>query len=78
MFIIFLALIIGPIFAGKFLKSLPSIPMQLLQPTGQNNNDTNGRVQTGSALVKIGSQAAASGSGAAASGSGAAAATTSA
>ncbi|KAI9878450.1 MAG: 1,3-beta-D-glucan synthase [Pleopsidium flavum] len=48
--IVFVALIVGPIVAGKFLNKLPSIPLQLLQPTGQNNNDTSGS-QTGTALV---------------------------
>lgn len=48
--IIFAALIAGPIVAGKFLTSLPSIPMQLLQPTGLNNNDTSSS-QTGTALA---------------------------
>jgi len=47
---IFAALIAGPIVAGKFLTSLPSIPMQLLQPTGLNNNDTSSS-QTGTALA---------------------------
>ena len=51
MFVIFLALIVGPIAAGKVIKSLPSIPLNLLQPTGLNNNDTSS-VKTGSALVK--------------------------
>ena len=50
MFIIFMALIVGPIVAGKYLGKL-NIPLDLLQPTGQNNNDTSNR-QTGSALVK--------------------------
>ena len=49
MFIVFLLLIVGPIVASKFIKSLPSIPMNLIQPTGQNNNDTSSEV-TGSAL----------------------------
>ena len=40
MLIIFLCLIIGPIVASRFLKKLPKIPMDLMQPTGQNNNDT--------------------------------------
>ena len=48
--IIFVALIAGPIVAGRFLGKLPKIPMQLLQPTGQNNNDTTNS-QTGSALI---------------------------
>lgn len=40
MLVIFVALIVGPAVAGKFFKTLPDIPMQLLQPTGLNNNDT--------------------------------------
>ncbi|KAF2500178.1 beta-1,3-glucan synthase-like protein [Lophium mytilinum] len=40
--IVFVALIVGPIVAGKFLTTLPTIPMDLLQPTGLNNNDTSG------------------------------------
>lgn len=50
MFIIFMALIVGPIVAGKALGKL-DIPLNLLQPTGLNNNDTSSR-KTGSALVK--------------------------
>ena len=49
MLIIFVALIVGPIVAGKFLNHLPNIPLQLLQPTGQNNNDTS-NFQTGAGL----------------------------
>ena len=49
MFIIFLCLIVGPIVASRFLTSLPDIPMDLIQPTGLNNNDTTSEV-TGSAL----------------------------
>ena len=49
MLIIFLCLIIGPIVASRFLKSLPKIPMDLMQPTGQKNNDTNGII-TGARL----------------------------
>ena len=41
---VFAALIAGPIVAGKFLKMSISIPMDLLQPTGLNNNDTSGQV----------------------------------
>ncbi len=67
MFIIFMALIIGPIVAGKFLGKL-NIPLQLLQPTGLNNNDTSNRV-TGSALNGLGAAASASGSAAATSSS---------
>lgn len=58
MFIIFMALIIGPIVAGKYLGKL-NIPLQLLQPTGLNNNDTSNRV-TGSALNGLGAAASAS------------------
>lgn len=61
MLIIFLALIIGPIVARRFVSIPSSIPMDLLQPTGQNNNDTLGRTQTGSAL--LGGGAAATGGG---------------
>ncbi|KAI9707243.1 MAG: 1,3-beta-D-glucan synthase [Candelina mexicana] len=52
MFVIFLVLIIGPIMASKFIgkNGLPKIPLQLLQPTGQNNNDTSESV-TGTALA---------------------------
>lgn len=67
MFIIFMALIIGPIVAGKYLGKL-DIPLQLLQPTGLNNNDTSNRV-TGSALNGLGAAASASGSAAATSSS---------
>lgn len=56
MFIIFMALIIGPIVAGKYLGSL-GIPLELLQPTGLNNNDTSTAV-TGSALNGLGGAAA--------------------
>ena len=59
MFIIFMALIVGPIVAGKYLGKL-DIPLQLLQPTGLNNNDTTNQA-TGSALVKgLGGAASAS------------------
>jgi len=56
MLIVFLVLIIGPVIVRKYIKSLPSIPMELLQPTGQNNNDTTTGV-TGSALVNFGQDA---------------------
>jgi 1,3-beta-glucan synthase len=39
--IVFLVLIVGPIVAGtKFKFALPALPMDILQPTGYNNNDT--------------------------------------
>ena len=50
MLVIFVALIAGPVFAGKLFKTLPTIPLDLLQPTGLNNNDTSSQ-RTGSALV---------------------------
>lgn len=56
MFIIFVALIAGPVVAGRFLKNLPDIPMDLLQPTGLNNNDTT-NLQTGSMLNGPGADA---------------------
>ncbi|KAL8774996.1 MAG: hypothetical protein Q9209_000475 [Squamulea sp. 1 TL-2023] len=40
MLIIFVALLAGPLVVAKLKISLPDIPMQLLQPTGLNNNDT--------------------------------------
>ena len=49
MFVLFLALIIGPIVAAKFIKINLSLPMQLLQPTGQKNNDTT-NIITGSCI----------------------------
>jgi 1,3-beta-glucan synthase len=71
MLIIFLVLIIGPVIVRKYINSLPSIPMDLLQPTGQNNNDTTTGI-TGSALVNFGQDAGTAGAAA-----GTAAATTS-
>jgi len=38
--VVFLALIVGPIVAGKFLNFKLSLPMEIMQPTGYNNNDT--------------------------------------
>lgn len=38
--VVFLALIVGPIVAGKQIKLDVSLPMELLQPTGYSNNDT--------------------------------------
>ncbi|KAK5258697.1 1,3-beta-D-glucan synthase [Exophiala xenobiotica] len=58
--ILFLVLIIGPIFVRKYVTNLPSIPLDLLQPTGQDNNDTSSRI-TGSALHNFGQGAAATG-----------------
>lgn len=55
MLIIFVVLIVGPVVAGRFLKSLPAIPLDLLQPTGLNNNDTSSS-RTGSALNGLGAE----------------------
>ena len=66
MLIIFVALIAGPLVAGKYLPKSLSIPLELLQPTGLNNNDTFTSV-TGSALINVGNGAAATSGGAAAS-----------
>lgn len=60
--LIFILLIAGPLVASKFIKSLPSIPMQLIQPTGLNNNDTKGTSQTGTAVESNGAAATSGGS----------------
>ena len=53
MFVVFLALIIGPLVASSqilgTIKNL-KIPMQLLQPVGYNNNDTSS-TPTGTDIV---------------------------
>ena len=64
MFLLFILLIVGPVVASRFIKLNLQIPMQLLQPTGQNNNDTSNQ-NTGS--VRNGAGGAAETSGAAAS-----------
>lgn len=38
--IVFVALMVGPVVAGKFLKLNITIPLDLLQPTNQDKNDT--------------------------------------
>lgn len=62
MLVVFLALIIGPIVARKYISIPSGIPLDLLQPTGQNNNDTLGSSDTGTALL-AGTAAATSGGG---------------
>jgi 1,3-beta-glucan synthase len=61
--ILFIALLAGPIVAGKFILT-PSleknIPEQLFQPVGLNNNDTRGTVQTGTGAASTGAAAATS------------------
>lgn len=66
MLVVFLALIVGPIVAKRFVSIPGGIPLDLLQPTGQNNNDTLGSSQTGTAL--LGGGAAATSGGAAGTG----------
>jgi len=57
MLVIFAALIAGPIVAGKQLKLGDfNLPMELLQPTGINNNDTKFEI-TGSRLNNAGGDA---------------------
>lgn len=63
--IVFIVLVVGPVIVRKYIKGLPSIPMKLLQPTGQNNNDTMTGI-TGSALLNFGQDATAAGTDAAA------------
>jgi 1,3-beta-glucan synthase len=38
--VVFIALIAGPIVAGKYIKFELNLPLPLIQPTGLNNNDT--------------------------------------
>lgn len=48
--VLFLVLFIGPVIVRRFVTGLPEIPMNLQQPTGQDNNDTVASV-TGSVLI---------------------------
>ena len=50
MLAVFIVLIAGPLIARRFLTGLPSVPMDLLQPTGQDNNDTSSS-ETGTAVL---------------------------
>ena len=66
MLVVFLVLIIGPVIVRNYIHSLPSIPLNLMQPTGQNNNDTSNKA-TGNGLNGIiGGGATGGGNGAAA------------
>lgn len=55
MFVVFIALIVGPAVAGKMFKksgnplesSLSSLDFRLIQPNYQDNKNTNGTSQTG-------------------------------
>ncbi|EPE25990.1 hypothetical protein GLAREA_01902 [Glarea lozoyensis ATCC 20868] len=58
--IVGLALIVGPIVAGKKVLSdslIKSIPMDLYQPNNLNNNDTRGRNETGTGAAASGGAA---------------------
>ena len=57
MLVLFLVLIIGPVIVRNYISGLPTIPLDLMQPTGQDNNDTTSS-QTGSALIGGGGAAA--------------------
>ena len=64
MLLLFVCLIAGPIVAGRFIHNLPKIPMNLMQPTGVNNNDTT-NLETGTgAAAGGGGPPAATGGGA--------------
>lgn len=63
--VIALALVVAPVVAGKYLLSdslIKSIPFDLYQPTGQNNNDTRNRNKTGAAASTGGAAETSSGS----------------
>ncbi|KAM3088935.1 1,3-beta-D-glucan synthase [Clarireedia jacksonii] len=67
MLIVFLALLVGPLVAGKMILTdslINSIPMKLMQPIHQNNNDTLNRTETGTGAVS-GALASATSTGAA-------------
>lgn len=53
MFFLFAIVIAGPLIMKTLKISLPDIPLQLLQPSGLNNNDTSsshtGKAATGGA-----------------------------
>jgi 1,3-beta-glucan synthase len=67
MLVVFLALLVGPIVAGKIIldgtDSLTKNPddlFNLFQPTGQNNNDTRGYTKTGTGTGAAAATSAAS------------------
>lgn len=66
MLVVFLVLIIGPVIVRNYIHSLPSIPLNLMQPTGQNNNDTSNQ-PTGNGLNGIVGNTGAAAAGGAAS-----------
>jgi len=52
--VVFLLLLVGPVIVGSKVKfnSLPTLPMEILQPTGFNNNDTSAKV-TGTCIQGV-------------------------
>jgi 1,3-beta-glucan synthase len=66
MLVVFLVLIIGPVIVRNYIHSLPSIPLNLMQPTGQNNNDTSNKATGNGLNGVIGGAATSGGNGAAA------------
>jgi 1,3-beta-glucan synthase len=63
--VVTLALIVGPIVAGKNLLTdslTGKIPMNLYQPNNLNNNDTRGTNKTGTGAVSGGAAATSAGS----------------
>jgi 1,3-beta-glucan synthase len=52
--VVFLALLVGPLVAGKMILTdslIKSIPQKLMQPIHQDNNNTHNRDQTGTGNV---------------------------
>ena len=75
MLIIFVVLIVGPIVARNYITNLgSSLPLNLMQPTGQNNNDTQNSLKTGNFIngMHSGGQASATGNNGGGGGGGAA------
>lgn len=52
LFVVFIALIVGPVVVGRIVDLNIDIPMDLLQPVGLNNNDTGSSV-TGSCVYGV-------------------------
>lgn len=72
---LFIVLFIGPVIVRKYINNLPNIPLNLQQPTGQNNNDTR-TTYTGSLLNGLGGAAGGATGGGGGGGGGGSAATT--
>lgn len=60
--VLFILLFFGPIIVAQFIDLKISIPLDLMQPTGQNNNDTFSSV-TGNALGNFGQDGGAAATG---------------